>query len=852
MIKGRQSSASGGGRKTGKSGKPPKTPRPTFSIISLFATDRNKKKGKASLPPTPAYANVDGGGAAAASGAFGEPGQSAVSYDESKLDGVGGGETSKGKLKECPLCFEEQPVENFCNLATCSHRSCITCLRQYLKIEIAESRVSISCPECSELLHPSDIKRLLRNDLLMDKWEKFMLRRVLVSDPDARWCPAPDCGYAVIATGCAGCPKLQCHRPGCDTFFCYHCKQEWHPSQTCDAARLQRTANLRAAITSFSVDALMPEPREEIKFCPRCKSYITKLDDGSCNHMTCTLCGAQFCWLCNKEITDLHYLSPSGCTFWGKKPWSRKKKILWQLGTLLGAPVGIALLASLAVPVIVVAFPIYAGKWLYQRHKNKSRARRNAIVVAGVAGAFVLSPLVAALAVAIGVPVMLTYVYGVVPISLCRGANGNGHQSAAPATSSVSVRFDFEDDVAAESGTQVSVPNPSIAPSIGEASLWAANSYSASITQIDDAGCARDGRPVAISDEQSDVESASQKVMVGPSLNSSLYDAESAAGHNRLEIHADIAPRHIHRSSFSSESTSVCVSMADSKSVALSTVTGDSISVKALAGSLMTLREKDGSVFLSTCPSIDQGTINDDEGKARCTYDHNPTSTDAPKYKCRSSSHGSPVSNRSVTFAPALEEHLMARHSSIKLGKRREKVTEKSIVEQSTAVHNGSPFSPQCDLVPPAEGEVSHASAPLHMHKPECVNGAGDWCTDPSTSNNLHSDSCCCRVTAVTAMSTSCCNRDAQGMVELPIDTAPMPYLRNYGSRCNDHSDMHVDSRLTDRPDVSAAIVIKATPPPNCEGFFACEAGFRAESSRLWRRMSCEMAMENGLPADIV
>jgi len=51
-----------------------------------------------------------------------------------------------------------------------------------------------------------------------------------------------------------------------------------------------------------------------------------------------------------KEISDLHYLSPSGCTFWGKKPWSRKKKILWQLGILIGAPVGIALIAGVAVP----------------------------------------------------------------------------------------------------------------------------------------------------------------------------------------------------------------------------------------------------------------------------------------------------------------------------------------------------------------------------------------------------------------------------------------------------------------------------------------------------------------------
>lgn len=54
--------------------------------------------------------------------------------------------------------------------------------------------------------------------------------------------------------------------------------------------------------------------------------------------------------------SNVHFssCSPSGCTFWGKKPWSRKKKILWQLGTLVGAPVGIGLVAGIAVPAMII------------------------------------------------------------------------------------------------------------------------------------------------------------------------------------------------------------------------------------------------------------------------------------------------------------------------------------------------------------------------------------------------------------------------------------------------------------------------------------------------------------------
>ena len=57
-----------------------------------------------------------------------------------------------------------------------------------------------------------------------------------------------------------------------------------------------------------SVYMYMRVAGEEVKPCPRCSAFIVKMDDGSCNHMTCAVCGAEFCWLCMKEISDLHYL----------------------------------------------------------------------------------------------------------------------------------------------------------------------------------------------------------------------------------------------------------------------------------------------------------------------------------------------------------------------------------------------------------------------------------------------------------------------------------------------------------------------------------------------------------------
>lgn len=99
-----------------------------------------------------------------------------------------------GDFIECPLCLLRHSKERFPEIMTCHHRSCVDCLRQYLRIEISESRVNISCPECSERFNPHDIRLILNDDILMEKYEEFMLRRWLVADPDCRWCPAPDCG----------------------------------------------------------------------------------------------------------------------------------------------------------------------------------------------------------------------------------------------------------------------------------------------------------------------------------------------------------------------------------------------------------------------------------------------------------------------------------------------------------------------------------------------------------------------------------------------------------------------------------------------------------------------------------
>lgn len=61
---------------------------------------------------------------------------------------------------------------------------------------------------------------------------------------------------------------------------------------------------------------------------------------------------------------------------------------------------------------------------MYERfHERNQRHKRNVAITAGVSASVMVSPILAAVAVGIGVPILLAYVYGVVPVSLCRSGS---------------------------------------------------------------------------------------------------------------------------------------------------------------------------------------------------------------------------------------------------------------------------------------------------------------------------------------------------------------------------------------------------------------------------------------------
>ncbi len=85
--------------------------------------------------------------------------------------------------------------------------------------------------------------------------------------------------------------------------------------------------------------------------------------------------------------------------------------------------------------------PVWVGRKIHARHLTSGRHKRILAITGGVTASLLVSPLLAGLAVSIGVPILLAYVYGVVPISLCR-SGGCGVRT----TGAGGVRIDIEEE----------------------------------------------------------------------------------------------------------------------------------------------------------------------------------------------------------------------------------------------------------------------------------------------------------------------------------------------------------------------------------------------------------------------
>ena len=193
----------------------------------------------------------------------------------------------------CEICYEDEP-----NLQTysikCGHRYCTDCYTHYLTQKVKEEgeAARIQCPKegCHRIVDAKSLKLLVANEV-KNRYEVLLTRTYVDDKENLKWCPAPECVYAVdcgIKKRELGriVPTVHCQ---CKHNFCFGCTLADHQPAPCTLVKKWLKKCEDDSETSNWISA-------NTKECPKCNSTIEK--NGGCNHMTCRKCKHEFCWMC--------------------------------------------------------------------------------------------------------------------------------------------------------------------------------------------------------------------------------------------------------------------------------------------------------------------------------------------------------------------------------------------------------------------------------------------------------------------------------------------------------------------------------------------------------------------------
>ena len=82
----------------------------------------------------------------------------------------------------------------------CGHRFCVDCYRHYLSQKIKEEgeAARIKCPGdgCNKIIDARSLDLLVTSDLT-DRYHELLMRTYVDDKESLKWCPAPNCVYAV-------------------------------------------------------------------------------------------------------------------------------------------------------------------------------------------------------------------------------------------------------------------------------------------------------------------------------------------------------------------------------------------------------------------------------------------------------------------------------------------------------------------------------------------------------------------------------------------------------------------------------------------------------------------------------
>ena len=304
------------------------------------------------------------------------------------------------EVKNCQICyqlFQEDPLL----LNQIPHQFCTACLISYVEQKVFTNQVlSIKCPcDCGKIYTDENVKLIFTTKPdIFTKYLKFKRITEISQDPNVRWCVRAECeGYM---TGEKTSKKLIC--PLCTQEMCFLCRNAWHEGQTCEQA--------------MNLEFKKYVERVEVKACPKCKSKIEKSE--GCNHMTCSRCHYQFCWLCLGKYGSRHYewYNIFGCSgmqysklriSWKSAYLLRLLKFLMYL--VLGA---LIVAVGLAVsPIVILMMAIYLPYHaFYEDWKPNGSCKKIIYKIVFALGVIIFLPIELVLATIPGTCLLAVYV----------------------------------------------------------------------------------------------------------------------------------------------------------------------------------------------------------------------------------------------------------------------------------------------------------------------------------------------------------------------------------------------------------------------------------------------------------
>ncbi|KAI5202959.1 hypothetical protein AUEXF2481DRAFT_8503 [Aureobasidium subglaciale EXF-2481] len=132
-------------------------------------------------------------------------------------------------------------------------------------------------------------KKKMSNKKHFEKYEQGSLRVALAEDDEYRHCFSTTCDAGQLHHGGVDQPIFTCQ--SCQHKNCVACEIDWHVDETCDQYQARRRTE-----RGEEDERSRAEMEKISKECPECHAPIEKND--GCDHMTCSKCRHEFCWLC--------------------------------------------------------------------------------------------------------------------------------------------------------------------------------------------------------------------------------------------------------------------------------------------------------------------------------------------------------------------------------------------------------------------------------------------------------------------------------------------------------------------------------------------------------------------------